>query len=263
MTGTKVQTHIEGTKSDAVAVLGQIVADRVRHRLRWDANARMWLQRYVDSPEEWKRTKHPLFWVGEVLEPHGYTVRDARGRVVPLDWGSSAYMDKIERAARDALTVDPASVTPYVHPLSVGINDVRCPTCKVQGKPCAVKSGAHGKRVEFHRVLDYRLRAGLYTRLPNGEFDILADYFPKQSGTRTGRSFLDVWPCPYCGSSIQHDHSFDAAQGSIHVEAPCGLGMYTVRIGHHQTDHRLNHPRYDAQHDVSYHVRTFTITDAA
>ncbi|WP_156529261.1 hypothetical protein [Gordonia sp. 852002-10350_SCH5691597] len=45
-----------------------------------------------------------------------------------------------------------------------------------------------------------------------------------------------------------------------HIE---GTKSDAVRIGHHQTDHRLNHPRYDAQHDVSYHVRTFTITDAA
>ncbi|OZC31219.1 hypothetical protein [Gordonia polyisoprenivorans] len=257
MTETTTTTHFDTTKAGAVEALAEIVADRVRHRLRWDDTERQWLHR-LDGGPEWKYSKDSGLCVSALLEPHGYTCLDKRGRVVWLDWGWLAYMNKIERAARRPLAIDHSAVTPYVHPLSVLIEDVRCPTCKVQGGPCAVKSGAHAKRVEFHRDLDYRLRAGLYTRLPNGEFDILADYHPR---TSTGRSILDVWPCPYCGSSTWHNHDFRAEQGSIRVKAPCGLGMYTVRIGYSFGDHRLTHPTYKARHEKPYRVGTYAVSE--
>lgn len=221
MTETTTTTHFDTTKAGAVEALAEIVADRVRHRLRWDDTERQWLHRLDDGPE-WKYSKDSGLCV------------------------------------RRPLAIDHSAVTPYVHPLSVLIEDVRCPTCKVQGGPCAVKSGAHAKRVEFHRDLDYRLRAGLYTRLPNGEFDILADYHPR---TSTGRSILDVWPCPYCGSSTWHNHDFRAEQGSIRVKAPCGLGMYTVRIGYSFGDHRLTHPTYKARHEKPYRVGTYAVSE--
>ncbi|MBE7195743.1 MAG: hypothetical protein INR66_25105 [Gordonia polyisoprenivorans] len=257
MTETTTTTHFDTTRAGAVEALAEIVADRVRHRLRWDDTERRWLRRLDDGPE-WVYGKDSRLCVSAFLEPRGYTCLNHRGETVWLDWGSAPYMDKIERAARRPLAVDHSAVTPYVHPLSVSIEAVRCPTCKVQGGPCAVKSGAHAKRVEFHRRLDYRLQTGLYTRLPNGEFDILADFYPQ---TSAGRSVLDVWPCPFCGSWSQHVHCFDPEQGSIRVKAPCGLGMYTVRIGHHQTDQRLTHPVYKAQHDQPYRVGTYAISE--